>query len=157
MPEQLGASRWSRRVTDSHLINPKLAPSCTRGSLDLGLQDGASVNYLRDSAEGFPERITGTFGRIISTTRQYCVTRISGAASGSGTVRVVDTEPDSVVVVSVQDALLVEYDSNDQFTVGSKAANYSEFEDDLSVGDTLAYRISGSAASTVNTFTLTNR
>ena len=117
----------------------------------------ASLNYLRDSDESFTERITASFGRITTTTRQYWVTRVSGAASGSGTVRVVDTEDDTVMVVSGDDPLLVDYDSNDQFTIGSKAANYSDFEDDLSVGDTLVYRISSTGTSTVNSFTLTNR
>ena len=116
----------------------------------------ASLNYQRDSGDGFIERITGTFGRLTSTVRQYWVTQVPDTADGSGTVRVVDTDEDTVVVVSGEEALLVDYDSQDRFTIGSKAVTYAEFEDDLSVGDTLAYRITRTDSGTVDSFTLTN-
>ena len=117
----------------------------------------ASLNYLRDADEGFTERINASFGRITTTTRQYWVTRVSGAADGSGTVRVIDTEEDTVVVVSGDDPLLVDYDSNDRFNIGRELADYSDFEDDLTVGDTLRYQITDTRSATINSFTLTNR
>ena len=117
----------------------------------------ASLNYQRDSDEGVTERITGSFERLRHTTRQFWIARISGAADGSGTVRVVDTDDDTVVVATSDKILLVEYDSNDVFNIGSDAVRYSDFEDDLTVGDTLGYVITHPSSSTINTFTLTNR
>ena len=101
----------------------------------------ASLNYQRDSDEGFTERITGSFDRLRDTTRQYWVTRVSGAADGSGTVRVVDTDDDTVVVVTSDEILLVKYDSNDVFNIGRELVGFSDFEEDLTEGDTLRFEI----------------
>lgn len=117
----------------------------------------AALNYQRDSNESFAERVTGSFDRITSTTRQFWVTRIQGPANGSGTVRVVDTDEDTAIIVATNDILLVEYDSNDQFTINKKAVSYSDFEDDLTVRDTLEYRIMGAGSGIVNGYILTNR
>ena len=117
----------------------------------------ASLNYQRDSSEGFTERITGSFDRIRDTARQYWVMRVSGAADGTGTVRVVDTDDDTAVVVTSDEILLVKYDSNDVFRIGGELVRYTDFEDDLTVGDTLRYVITDTRSATVNTFALVNR
>ena len=118
----------------------------------------ASLNYQRDSAEGFTERITGSYDRIRDTTRQFWATRLSGAADGSGTVRVLDKDDDTMVVVTSSEmVLLVEYDDNDAFKIGRRIVRYSDFEDDLTVGDTVSYGITDTRSSTINSFTLTNR
>ena len=117
----------------------------------------ASLNYQRDSDEGSTERITGSYERLRDTVPQYWVERISGAASGSGTVRAVDTDADTLVVVTSDDNLLVEYDTNDAFNIGRDPVRYSDFEDGLTEGDTLTYEITNTRSSTINTFTLTNR
>ncbi|MCY4368288.1 MAG: S-layer homology domain-containing protein [bacterium] len=118
----------------------------------------AGLNYQRDSAESFAERITGSFDRIRDTTRQYWVMRVSGAADGSGTVRVVDTDDDTTILVTNDErVLLIEYDSNDAFKIGPSPVSYSDFEDDLTVGDTLRYAITNQRSATVNSFTLGNR
>ena len=135
--DSLGVPNGVRRTTDS--------------------QGLARLNYQRDSDKGLIERITGSYKRLASTARQYWVTRNSGAVSGSGTVRVVDTDENTVIVVSGSEILLVEYDDRDQFYIGSKAVNYTNFEDNLSTQDILAYRITDTLPRTVNLFTLTNR
>ena len=118
----------------------------------------ASLNYQRDSSEGFTERITGSFERIRDTTRQYWVMRVSGAADGSGTVRVLDKDDDTMVVVTSSEmVLLVEYDDNDVFRIGGELVRYTDFEDDLTEGDTLRYVITDTRSATVNTFALVNR
>lgn len=117
----------------------------------------ASLNYLRDSDEGFTERITGRFGQLTSTTRQHWVIRLSDSADGSGTVRQVDADADTVIVETGTDILLIVYDANDQFNVGRETSNVSEFENQLTVGDTLSYQIADTDPRTVNSFTLTNR
>ena len=117
----------------------------------------ASLNYLRDSDEDFTERITGSFRRLSAGTRQYWAARVSGSSSGSGAIRVINTGADSVIVVTGSEILVVEYDANDQFKIGSVATGYSAFEEALSVGDVLEFQITGTSSGTVNVFTLTDR
>ena len=80
-----------------------------------------------------------------------------GAAADSGTLLVVDKDGDTVLVQTDSEILLIAYDSNDAFNIGQKPARYSDFEDDLTVGDTFEYLINDTRSSTINSFTLTNR
>ncbi len=116
----------------------------------------ASLNYLRDSDEGGTERITGRFGRLNAGTRQYWAAQVS-ASSGSAAIRVVDTEGDSVIVATGSEILFIEYDPNDQFSIGGVAAGYDAFEEALSVGDVLQYKVTDTSTRTVNVFGLTDR
>ena len=117
----------------------------------------ASLSYQRDSSAGGVERITARFERLTGTVRQYWVAPVSGSAGGSGTVRVVDTGDNTVVVASGNTAVLIEYDDNDQFTVGAQAVTFSVFKENLTIGDTLEYQISSPSRKTINSYTLTNR
>ena len=117
----------------------------------------ATLNYLRDSSDSVTERITGKFGRLVATARQYWVESVSGSANGSGEVRVIDTDTNTVVVVGTNDAIIIEYDDNDHYYVGTTAITVSAFEGNLTVGDTLAYEITDTSETTRNSFTLTNR
>ena len=117
----------------------------------------ASLSYQRDSFAGGVERITARFERLTGTVRQYWVAPVSGSAGGSGTVRVVDTGDNTVVVASGNTAVLIEYDDNDQFTVGAQAVTFSVFKENLTIGDTLEYQISSPSRKTINSYTLTNR
>ena len=115
----------------------------------------ATLNYRRDSDLGGTERITGGFGNLVATARQYWAATIPAGTDGSGEVTVVDTENNAAVVVSDGDVWIVEYDVADRFKIGKKAVLIAGFEKVLSVGDTLAYEIAASATG-VNTFTLTS-
>ena len=114
----------------------------------------ATLNYLRDAAGGGTERITARFGKMSDSINHYWVAPVSGSAGGSGKVLAVDTTENTVVVVSATDSVIIEYDANDQYNVDGTAVHYSGFEEALTVGDTLAYTINGTAESVVNTFTL---
>lgn len=117
----------------------------------------AELNYQRDSDRSYTERVTGSFRRLSHTARQFWVTRLLSSAGGSGTVRLIDTDSDEVVVVTSSAVHLVEYDANDQFTVGGKAVGYSDFEAALSIRDTLSFQVTDGRPGTVNSYTLTNR
>ena len=117
----------------------------------------AALHYQRDSDASIAERITGKFRRLAGSAVQYWAAPVSGAADGSGEVRLVETDNDTIVVVRGDDVLLIEYDANDQFFVGEEPVRIARFEVDLTEGDILAYEITNSAVSTVNSFTLTNR
>ena len=120
-------------------------------------QGVASLNYQRDASCSGIETITARFEPLTSTVRQYWVAPESGNVNGSGSVRVVDTDGNTIVVASGNDAVLIEYDDNDHFQVGTDPVSISVFEEDLTVDDTLAYKITDSNENTVNSFTLTNR
>ena len=120
-------------------------------------QGVASLNYLRDFAGRGVETITARFDRLSTTARQYWIAPISGAASGSGSVRVVDTDNNTIVVADGNDAVLIEYDGNDHYRVDAEPVTVANFEGRLTVGDTLAYEITGPGKAVVNTFTLTDR
>ena len=115
----------------------------------------ATLHYQRDSAAGGVERITGRFGGIVATVRQFWAARVT-AGDGSGEVRDVNTDSDTVILVSGSAVHLIRYDANDQLRIGAEAVRIDGFEEALSVGDTLAYSITGTAESTINTFTLTD-
>ena len=117
----------------------------------------ASLSYQRDSSAGGVETITARSGRLTATARQYWVVTVSGSRTGSGTVRVIDFEDKTMIVVSGDEPVLVRYDNNDQYTVGEKAVSLAAFEEALTIGDGLAYQITDPSESTVNSFTLTNR
>ncbi len=117
----------------------------------------ASLNYQRDSAASRGETITGKFDGLVASARQYWVARVSADASGSGEVRVIETDTNALVVVTSSSALLMEYDSNDRLSVGKTSVSISTFEQNLTVGDTLTYEITGPDDRAVNSFTLTNR
>ena len=116
----------------------------------------ATLHYLRDSAAGGVERITGQYERVVATVRQFWAGRVTGAATGSGEVRVVNTDNNTVIVVAGRDVLLVAYDANDHLYIGTETVRIDGFEEALSVGDTLAYEISSTAENAINTFTLTD-
>ena len=117
----------------------------------------ATLHYQRDSAASVAERITGKFGRLAATGRQYWASPVSAAVVGSGEVRLVETDDNALVVVSGSDVLLIEYDANDQFFVDKEPVRIARFEEDLTSGDILAYDITDPNVTTVNSFTLTNR
>ena len=117
----------------------------------------ASLNYQRDSSAGRGETITGRFDGLAATARQYWVARVAADASGSGEVRVVETDTNTLVVVTSSSAFLMEYDANDRLTVGKAPVSISTFEENLTVGDTLTYEITGPTDRAINSFTLTNR
>ena len=117
----------------------------------------ASLSYQRDSSAGGAETITARFGRLVGRARQYWVAPVSGGVDGSGTVREVDTDENTIIVAGGDDAVLIAYDGNDQFTVDDEAVIIAVFEENLTSGDTLEYRISGPGRSTINVYTLTNR
>ena len=135
--DHLGVPRGVRRTTNSSGV--------------------ATLHYERDSAGSGIERITGKFERLVATARQFWVARVSGSVEGRGEVRVVETDENTLVVVTSTAALLIEYDGNDHFQVGTEPVRMSSFEEDLTVGDTLAYNITDPDENTVNSFTLTNR
>ena len=117
----------------------------------------ATLHYQRDSNASIAERITGKFRQLAGSAVQYWAAPASGAADGSGEVRLVETDNDTIVVVSGDEVLLIEYDANDQFFVGEEPVRIARFEVDLTEGDILAYEITSPAEGTVNSFTLTNR
>ncbi len=117
----------------------------------------ATLRYLRDSDSGATERITGRFGNLVATARQYWAAPIPVDTDGSGEVRVVDTGNNRAIVVTGDDVWLIEYDIGDNFKIGGDPVRIGPFEGDLTVGDTLAYEIAGSSESAVNSYTLTNR
>ena len=82
----------------------------------------------------------------------------SGHASGQGRITAIN-EPDSKVVVDDPNhgPILMEYTTNDQFTVDTNGATMATFEANLTVGDTLGYVTTGPAGSNVNWFYLTNQ
>ena len=80
-------------------------------------QGVASLNYLRDFSGRGVETITARFDRLSTTVRQYWIALISGTAGGSGSVRVVDTDNNTIVVADGNDAFLIEYDGNDHYRV----------------------------------------
>ena len=118
-------------------------------------QGVATLHYQRDSSVGSVERITGRHGKLVATARQFWAAEVTGAAEGSGEVRVVETDNDTVIVVGANNVVLLEYDANDQFRIGTKAVDIAAFERALSEGDTLTYVISG-RSSGVNTFVLSD-
>ena len=117
----------------------------------------ATLHYQRDSASSATERITGRFEDSVATARQYWAAPIPGSTDGSGEVGVVDTGNNRAIVVTGDDVWLIEYDVGDNFKIDGDAVRIGPFEDDLTVGDTLAYEIAGSSESAVNSYTLTNR
>ena len=117
----------------------------------------ATLHYQRDSSVSITERITGKFGRLVATVRQHWAARVSGASEGSGEVRVVEVDDNSVVLASGDKVLIIEYDANDHFLVGEDPVRMARFEEHLTVGDILQYEIVDPDADTVNSFTLTNR
>ena len=117
----------------------------------------ATLRYLRDSDSGATEQITGRFEDLVATAGQYWAAPIPADTDGSGEVRVVDTGNNRAIVVTGDDVWLIEYDVGDNFRIGGDAVRIGPFEDDLTVGDTLAYEIAGSPESAVNSYTLTNR
>ena len=117
----------------------------------------ATLHYQRDSADGGVERITGRFGSVVATVRQFWAGRVTGAVEGFGEVRAVNTDSDTVILVAGSDVHLISYDANDQFYIDTNTAAMATFEEALSEGDILAYEITGTAVNTVNTYTLTNR
>ena len=120
-------------------------------------QGVATLGYQRDSSDTIAERITGRFGSLVATARQYWAAHASSGADGSGEVRVVETDDNRLVVVASNDVLILEYDGNDRFHVGTLPVSISTFEENLTVGDRLAYDITNPAEATANSFTLTNR
>ena len=120
-------------------------------------QGVASLNYLRDFTGRGVETITARFDRLSTTARQYWIAPISGTAGGSGSVRVVDTDNNTIVVVDGNDAFLIEYDGNDHYQVDAAPVTIANFEANLTVGDTLAYEITGPGKAAVNNFNLTDR
>lgn len=116
----------------------------------------ALLSYQRDAAEGGVEIITARFGRLTQRARQYWVASEFTSADGSGIVRVIDAEARTIIVAGGGDALLIGYDENDQYNVDGKAAVFSVFEENLTVGDTLQYKISDPSRNTINVYTLTN-
>ena len=120
-------------------------------------QGVATLGYQRDSSDTIAERITGRFGSLVATARQYWAAHASSGADGSGEVRVVETDNNRLVVVASNDVLILEYDGNDRFHVGTLPVSISTFEENLTVGDRLAYDITNPAEATANSFTLTNR
>ena len=54
-------------------------------------------------------------------------------------------------------AFLIEYDGNDHYQVDAAPVTVANFEANLTVGDTLAYEITGSGEAAVNNFNLTDR
>ena len=68
-----------------------------------------------------------------------------------------DTDNNTIVVVDGNDAVLIEYDGNDHYQVDAEPVTVANFESKLTVGDTLAYEITGSGKAAVNNFTLTDR
>ena len=135
--------------------DPAGLPSGVRRSTNSG--GVATLNYLRDSADSSTERITARFEDLIDSVSHHWVMLVSGSGRGAGTVLEADTENDVIVVVGSNEAVIIEYDDNDQFRVGNAAVRMSAFEEDLDVGDTLAYEITGPGKSLVNLFILTNR
>ena len=119
-------------------------------------QGVASLNYLRDSSGRGIETITARFDRLSTTARQYWIAPFSGSANGSGSIRILDTDDNTIVVASGNDAFLIEYDDNDQYTVDTDPVRLAVFEENLTVGDTLEYDIVDPDEETVNSFTLTN-
>ena len=117
----------------------------------------ASLNYQRDHPRRNTEIITASFDDLRAKARQYWVTPLSESASGSGSVRVFDTDENTVVVATGNDVFLIEYDDNDHYRVGNEPVTQAGFEQNLSIGDALAYEIVNPDPDTVNTYTLTNR
>ncbi|MDE0169776.1 MAG: S-layer homology domain-containing protein [bacterium] len=117
----------------------------------------ASLNYQRDHAGRSIETITARFGDLTSRARQYWVAALSEGASGTGSVRVFDTDENTIVLGRANDAILIEYDDNDHYWIGTELVTLSRFEQNLTIGDALAYEIVRSDPSTVNTYTLTKR
>ena len=117
----------------------------------------ATLHYQRDSDSGATERITGRFEDLVATARQYWAAPIPADTDGSGEVRVVDTGNNRAIVVTGDDVWLIEYDVGDNFKIDGDAVRIGPFEDDLTVGDTLAYETAGSSESAVNSYTFTNR
>ena len=68
-----------------------------------------------------------------------------------------DTDNNTIVVVSGNDAFLIEDDDNDHCQVDAEPVTISNFEARPATGDTLGYEITGSGKAVVNTFTLTDR
>ena len=113
----------------------------------------ATLHYQRNSAAGSVERITGRHGSLVATARQFWAAEATSAVQGSGEVRVLDKDNDTVIVVAANDVLLIRYDVGDHFNIGTKRVDIAAFEREVSEGDTLAYVIAGSG-SAVNIFTL---
>ena len=120
-------------------------------------QGVATLSYQRDSSDTIAERITGNFGSLAATARQYWAAHVSDSANGSGEVRVVETDNNRLLVASSNDVLILEYDANDQFQVGALPVSIATFEEKLTVRDKLNYRITNTAESTENLFILSNR
>ncbi len=120
-------------------------------------QGVATLNYQRDDSGRGIETITGKFGRLVGTARQYWVTPISGSVNGSGSVRVVNRDTNTIVVAGRSVAEIIEYDDNDRYLIDDDPATVGVFEAHLSVGDILTYEITDPKKSTVNSFSLTNR
>ena len=117
----------------------------------------ATLTYQRDDPSDGIETITARFNRLQATARQYWVMPVSGSAGGSGSIRVIDTDSNTVVVASGNNAVLIEYDGNDHYQVDDGAVTIAAFEGQMTLGDILAYEIINPAEATVNTYTLTNR
>lgn len=116
-------------------------------------QGVATLHYQRDSSVGSVERITGRHGKLAATARQYWAAEVTGAAEGSGEVRVVDKDSDTVIVAGATNVVLLEYEAGDHFNIGTDRVDIAAFERALNEGDTLTYVIAG-RASGVDTFTL---
>ena len=117
----------------------------------------ASLNYQRDHPGRSVEVITARFGDLRGRARQYWVAPPTGPASGSGSVRAFDTDENTIVVASGNDAILLEYDGNDHYQIGNEPVTIAGFEGNLSIGDSVTYEIVSDDPDTVNTYTLTNR
>ena len=117
----------------------------------------ATLQYRRYSDIGGTEWITGRFGNLAGTARQYWAARIPAGTDGSGQMRVVDTDNNTIVVVTGDVILFVEYDAGDHFRIGSQAVPIASFEDDLTVGDMLAYEVADPTEAAADSYTLTNR
>ena len=111
----------------------------------------ATLDYRRNSASGATVWITARSGDLEATARQYWAARIPAGASGSGEVRVVDTDNDRAVVVAGADVWLVEYEATDRFEIDGAEVRVLTFEDALEVGVTLTFEIAPSASG-ANTF-----
>lgn len=117
----------------------------------------ASLNYQRDHMERVVEIITAKSGNLRATARQYWVGPLSGSASGTGSLRVFDTDENTLVVAGGNDVFLIEYDDNDHYRIGAEPVTLSGFEQNLSIGDALTYQVVSNDSDAVNTYTLTNR
>ena len=154
LTDQYGSAVAGKAITFTS-SDDSVAPRGVARTTDAG--GVATLQYRRDSDIGGTEWITGRFGNLAGTARQYWAARIPAGAGGSGEVRVVDTDSNTVFVVTGDDIRLVEYDAGDHFRIGSQEVRITSFEDDLTVGDMLAYEVADSTEAAADSYTLTNR